>query len=63
MPPADEADGPDEASGSDEWDEPSEADDLDDGFVCGNCKRGRCGRCKDAACNCCFGGDPEPWPL
>lgn len=63
MPPADEPDGPDEASDSDEWDEPSEADDLDDGFVCGNCKRGRCGRCKDAACNCCFGGDPEPWPL
>jgi hypothetical protein len=36
--------------------------DDEDGFVCGNCQRGRCSRCSDPDCSCCWGGDPEPWP-
>lgn len=63
---AGEAGGPDEASGTDEWDEPGDPDEqdtgFDDGFTCGNCRRGRCARCKDKSCSCCAGGDPDPWP-
>jgi len=35
---------------------------ADEGFMCGNCQRGRCARCNDPRCTCCYGGDPEPWP-
>ena len=36
---------------------------LDEGFVCAPCRAGKCSRCRDPDCRCCFGGDPEPWPL
>jgi hypothetical protein len=34
--------------------------DLDDGWVCPPCKRGRCDRCTDRDCCCCAGAPDDP---